>query len=326
VAEELILNAVAGSAFRAGRTGIEAVGSEEARCGVIGQVGGLDPVEDLASDFGVENGEDHLDAAMEIAGHKIGAAEVDEWITVVVKDIDAAVFEETVDDAADADVFAEAGDAGPEAADPANDHVDGDALLRGGVEGVGDLLVDEGVDLDEDAGLATRALVSPLAVDHFNQAGSKVERGDEEFIEVGGFRHPGEDVKEGGDLGGKRGAGGEKAEVGIQPGGARVVVAGAEMKIRAEVAFFAANKKEGFAVGFQADEAVDDVNAGFFHLFGPGDVVGFVEAGLELHEDGDLLLVAGGLDESVNNGGVAAGAVEGHLNGEDIGILGGVLQ
>jgi len=206
VAEKLFLNAVAGSAVRAERTGIEAVGAKEASLGVIGQVGGLDPIEDLASDFGVENGEDHLHASMEVARHEIGAAEVDERVTIVMEDVDPAVLEEAVDNAANADVFAEAGDAGPEAADAADDHVDGDALLRGSVEGVDDLLVDEGVDLDEDAGLATRAQVSPLAVDHFNQAGSEVEGGNEEFIEVGGFRHARKDIKEGGDLGAERGA------------------------------------------------------------------------------------------------------------------------
>jgi len=75
-----------------------------------------------------------------------------------------------------------------------------------------------------------------------------------------------------------------------------MVVAGAEVEIGAKVAFFTADQKEGFAVGFQADEAVHNVNAGLLHFFCPGDVIGLVEAGLEFHEDGDLLLVAGRLD------------------------------
>ena len=105
-----------------------------------------------------------------------------------------------------------------------------------------------------------------------------------------------------------------------------MVVAGAEVEIGAEVALLAADEEEGFAVGFQADEAVDDVDAGLLHFFGPGDVVGLVKAGLEFDQDGDLLFVAGGLDEGVDDGGVAAGAVEGHLDGEDVGILGRIFE
>ena len=145
-------------------------------------------------------------------------------------------------------------------------------------------------------------------------------------MKVGGFRHAGKHVKERGDFGGEGSPGGEEAQIRVKTGGAGVVVAGAEMEIRTEVAFFAADEKKGFAMSFQADEAVNDVNAGLLHFFSPGDVVGLVEAGLKLDQHGDLLLVAGSLDEGVNDGGVATGAVEGHLDGKDIGILGGVFQ
>ena len=84
-------------------------------------------------EFGIEDGEDDLDAAVEVAGHEVGAAQIDEGIPVVVEDKDAAVFKKAVDNAADADGFAESGDAGAEAADAADDHVDGDAFLGGGV-------------------------------------------------------------------------------------------------------------------------------------------------------------------------------------------------
>ena len=68
------------------------------------------------------------------------------------------------------------------------------------------------------------------------------------------------------------------------------------------------------------------MNAGFFHFSGPSDIIGFVETGFEFDEDGDLFLVMSGGDESIENGGVPAGAVEGHFDREDLGIDGGLLE
>ena len=53
----------------------------------------------------------------------------------------------------------------------------------------------------------------------------------------------------------------------------------------------------------------------------PGDVAGLVEAGLELDERGDLLAVLGRAAEGADDGRVAAGAVEGLLDGEDVRIV-----
>ncbi len=45
--------------------------------------------------------------------------------------------------------------------------------------------------------------------------------------------------------------------------------------------FLSANNEENFAVGFQADESVDNVDTCFLHFAGPSDIVGFIEAGFE---------------------------------------------
>lgn len=68
------------------------------------------------------------------------------------------------------------------------------------------------------------------------------------------------------------------------------------------------------------------MDACFFHFSGPSNIVGFVEAGFEFHEDGDLLFVLGGGDEGVEDGGISAGAVEGHFDREDLGIDGGLFE
>jgi len=209
VAEKLLLHSVASCTFVSGRSGVESVRAKVTGLGVVGQVGGHDPIEDVAADVGIEDRKDHLDPAVKVAGHEVGAAEVDQGIAVVVEDVNAAVLEKAVHDAADADVFTEAGDAGAEAADASDDHVDGDTFLGGGVKGVDDLLVDERVHFDENAGLAAGAEVGALAVDHLDEAGGKIERGHKEFVEVGGFRHAGENVEKRGHFGGEGRTGGQ---------------------------------------------------------------------------------------------------------------------
>jgi hypothetical protein len=46
-------------------------------------------------------------------------------------------------------------------------------------------------------------------MDEFEEAGGKIKGSDEEFVEVGGFRHSRKDVEKGCDLGGQGGATGE---------------------------------------------------------------------------------------------------------------------
>jgi len=113
----------------------------------------------LATEFWVENWEDHLDAAVEVAGHEISAAEKNEWIPPIGEDIDSAMLEETVHDASNLDVFAQSWDTGTEAADPAYEELDGDSFLGAGVQRLDDLRVDEGVGFDKDSGRAACTVV-----------------------------------------------------------------------------------------------------------------------------------------------------------------------
>lgn len=67
------------------------------------------------------------------------------------------------------------------------------------------------------------------------------------------------------------------------------------------------------------------MDAGFFHFSGPSDIIGFVEPSFEFNEDGDLFFVMGGGDEGIENGGVPAGAVEGHFNRKNLRVDGGLF-
>jgi len=68
------------------------------------------------------------------------------------------------------------------------------------------------------------------------------------------------------------------------------------------------------------------VDAGLLHLAGPSDVIGFIEAGFQLDEDGYLFFIAGGGDEGVQQGRIPAGPIKGHLDREDLRIYGSLFQ
>ena len=204
----------------------------------------------MATEFGVENREDHLDAAVKVAGHEIGAAEKNEWIPPVSEDIDAAMFEETVHDASNCDVFAQSGDTGPEAADPADQELNGDSFLRAGVERLDDLWVDEGIGFDKDSGRSTGTVVGRFPVDEFEEAGGEIKGGNEKFVEVSSFRHSRENVEKGSDFGSQGGATCEETEVCVKAGSTGMVVSCAEVQIGLEMVLFPTDDEEDLAVGF----------------------------------------------------------------------------
>ena len=79
-------------------------------------------------------------------------------------------------------------------------------------------------------------------------------------------------------------------------------------------------------MGLEADHAVDDVDSGTFQYPRPGDVGLLVESGLDLHDGQHLLAGLSGVNEGVDDGGVARGAVQGLLDGQDLRIVGGLLD
>ena len=73
-------------------------------------------------------------------------------------------------------------------------------------------------------------------------------------------------------------------------------------------------------MGLQPHDTVDHADTRILEGPGPADVGLLVEAGLQLHDNGDLLARLGRLDESRHDGGVIAGSVQGLLDGQHGGI------
>ena len=90
---------------------------------VIGEISWYDNFEKLSPKFEIEDGKNDFDSAVKIAWHKIGAAQIDVRVSAIGKNIDSAVFEKTVDDTLDGDVFTEARNPWAQAANPADQKI-----------------------------------------------------------------------------------------------------------------------------------------------------------------------------------------------------------
>jgi len=148
---------------------IEPVWIEKTGFDVIGEVSWHDNFEKLSPKFKIENRKNDFDAAVKIAWHKIGAAQIDVRVPTVVKNIDAAVFEETVDDTSDSDVLTEARNPWAQAANPAYQKLDWDPFLGGLVECLNNFFVYKSVGLNENTGRTTCAVVGAFTLNEFEE-------------------------------------------------------------------------------------------------------------------------------------------------------------
>jgi hypothetical protein len=87
-----------------------------------------------ADQFGISDRIEHFDAPVQIAGHQVGAADIDVFAATGAEVIDAAVLEEAAYNAGDLCVVADAWNSGTQTADAAHQQVDPNAGLRGFIE------------------------------------------------------------------------------------------------------------------------------------------------------------------------------------------------
>ena len=149
----------------AGIAGVGAVGVHVASFDDFGEIRVEDFIANVADELRVLHGEGKFDAAIEVAGHHVGTAEIDLFFASIVEVEDAAVLEEAADDAGDADIVADSGHAGAKAADAADEEIELDPGLGGFVEELDDAAIDEGVDLEDDVAAAAVFLVLDFAAD-----------------------------------------------------------------------------------------------------------------------------------------------------------------
>ena len=216
--------------------------------------------------------------------------------------------------------------AGPQAADAAHHEIDLHAGLARLVERVDDLGVDERVHLHPDRRRAPGLGVVHLLADMVEDARPDAVRRDRHGLELGRLGIAGDEIEDARHVVADGAVGGEERQVGVDLGGDRVIVAGADMAVGDELAALAPHDQAELGVGLELDEAVDHLHAGAFQIARPFDVGLLVEAGLELDHGGDRLAGLDRVLQRLDDRRGLARAVERPLDRHDVGIGGRLLQ
>ena len=178
--------------------GVSAVGVEFPGVAVVGKEDTEDFLQFLG-EMGIFDGHDRFHPAIEVPGHPIGTPDVNFFVATVAEVKNARVFQKAPNDAKDANVFAQAGNAGAQATDAANDEIDLDACLGGFVENGNNLGIDEGVHFSNDSSFRAALLMGALAIDfpadEGNEAIAHVDRSQQQFAIVALARVAGQEVE-----------------------------------------------------------------------------------------------------------------------------------
>ncbi len=104
---------------------------------------------------------------------------------------------------------------------------------------------------------------------------------------------------------------GHQSDVGVQPAGGLVVIAGGQVGVAAQHAPFAAHDQQHLGVGLVADDAVDDLHARFLQAVGQADIRLLVEACAQLDDHRHFLAGSGGIGQVSDQGRILADAIQG---------------
>ena len=273
----------------------------------------------------VLDGEHQFHPAVEIARHPVRRGQVYLALAAVFKHESPGVLQVASHDGAHVNVVAHALDFRDHAADAAHDQVDFHARASGIEQRPDDRLVRKGIHLRHDACTASGQGMPALALDQVQQCGRKlIGRGDQllQRLRSAALQPP----EKGGRVGGERRIRGEQAKVGIQPRGAVMVVAGAQVHLAARLSVHLAFKQGDLAVRLKARQAVHHAAARAREPLAPVEVVFLVKARMRLEEHLHLLAVFGGLGQRRHDGAVAADAVERLTDGAHRRVLRGQLH
>ena len=198
--------------------------------------------------------------------------------------------------------------------------------LRGSVELVDDLRIDEMIELEPDARVPPVGGRRRNGADLVDESAAERERGDEQLAELLRAAEAGDVVEEIGDVGRDLLVGREDPEILVQPRGRRVVVPGADVRVPAQRVALTSDDEGHLRVDLQVGESVRDVDAGLLERSRPLDVAELVEARLELDEAHRLLSVLGALDERPDEHAVVARPVHRGLHRDDVRVADGRLR
>ena len=149
---------------------------------------------------------------------------------------------------------------------------------------------------------------------------------DRHGLELGRLGIAGDEVEDARHVVADGAVGGEEGQVGVDLGGDRMIVAGADVAVGDELAALAPHDQAELGVGLELDEAIHHLHAGAFQIARPVDVGLLVEAGLELDHGGDRLAGFGRVLQRLDDRRCLAGAVERPLDGHHVGVGGACFR
>ena len=236
------------------------------------------------------------------------------------------MFEKAPDDGGDPDVFRKTGDARTKGAHAAHDQVHLDAGAGCRIQGLDQAAFHQGIHLGDDMRTFARFGEACLAMDGREQAVMQREGRQQQAVQVARASEARELLEHVADILADAFIAGQQAEIGVEPRGARMVVAGGHVDIALEAPGFAANDQQHLRVCLESHHAIDNVGADLFELGGPGEVGLFVEAGQQFDNHGHLLAALGRIDQVLHQHRVGAGAIHGLLDGDDVGVGCGLIE
>ncbi len=227
----------------------------------------------------------------------------------VAETVNSSMLQKPSDNRFHPDVFRQAGQPGPQAADTTHHEIDLHTGPRCRVEIVDNLRIDQRIHLHPD-----RRRPSGLGVGNFlrnmvTDARAQVGRRDGEPFQLRRLRIPGDEIEDAAHVARDHRIGGEERQVGIDPRRHRVVIAGADVHVAGERPAFAPHHERELGVSFQLDEAKHHLCARPLQVACPADVGLLVEPRLEFHQGGDRFSRLGRLAQRPHDGRLGRGSI-----------------
>ena len=235
---------------------------------------------------------------IQIPGHQIRGGDIQLHIPSPSEAVNPPMLQKAPHNAGHMNVLRLGRDSRPEAADAPQNQLHLDPRLGRLNQLVHDLPLCHGVGLHAD--IALRAF-GDLPVNELQQSGLDTRRRYQQALVLPlqiAYQHV---LEKGRAIQANSLVGGHEAQIRVLLIGALVVIAGADLGDIAEPVSPAQGDEADLAVALVLLHPVDHLTAGILHQPGPGDVVGLVKPGPELHEHRDLLSVFRRLAENVGH-------------------------
>lgn len=194
---------------------IRAIGLQAPALLIVPEVGGHDLVQYLLMNSRVLDGYQRFNAPVDVAGHPVRRRDIYLGVlggqfVAVAETGNAGMLEKPADDGSYLNILAQTWDAGSEATYPPGHDFDLDAGLRGRIQGIDHLGVDQRIDLDPDARRPPGFGVFDLVVDLLHQEFAHGQWGDDHFFQVHRFGIAGHIIEDLQDIVADLGVTGEK--------------------------------------------------------------------------------------------------------------------